>query len=59
MTYLKPVEVAQRLGVSKQQVQKWLDAGRIKSVRIAGMRLIAERHAKKPKPLKPGPKRAK
>jgi excisionase family DNA binding protein len=57
-TYLTPGEVAQRLGISRPMVIRYMDEGRIPCVTIAGRRVIAERHAKKPQPLKPGPKRA-
>ena len=59
-TYLTPAEAAERLGVSRQQVVKYMADGRIPSVSIAGRRVIDERHAKKkPAPKKPGPKPAK
>lgn len=55
-TYLTPGEVAEKLGVSRQQVLKYLNGGRIKAVRIGGRRLIDRRDVVKPERLKPGPK---
>ncbi len=54
---LSPGQVAKLLGVSRQQIDKWLRAGRIKHEVLAnGCRLIAKRDAKKPTAGKPGPK---
>ncbi len=54
---LSPGQVAKLLGVSRQQIDKWLRAGRIKHETLAnGCRLIAKHDAKKPKAQKPGPK---
>lgn len=60
MHSLTPGQVAKKLGVSRQQVHKWLAAGRIKHRRLEnGDRLIEPEHAKKPKVLPPGrPKHA-
>ena len=56
-TKLTPGQVAELLGVSRQQIDKWLRAGRIKHIVLEnGARLIERRHAKRPAPVKPGPK---
>lgn len=58
-TKLTPGQVATLLGVTRQQIDKWLRANRIKhTVLENGARLIERRHARKPKPVKPGPKPA-
>ena len=56
MKLLTPGEVAERLGISRQMVVKYLDAGRIPFVLVNGRRRIEEKHARKPAPRKPGPK---
>ncbi len=54
---LTPGQVAKLLEVSRQQIDKWLRAGRIKCETLAnGDRLIARRDAKRPAVQKPGPK---
>lgn len=54
---LTPGQVATKLGVTRQQIDKWLRAGLIKHEVLAnGARLITNRDAKKPKPQKRGPK---
>lgn len=59
MNKLTPGQVATLLGVTRQQIDKWLRAGRIKHEVLAnGARLIAWRDAKKPEAKKPGPKPA-
>jgi excisionase family DNA binding protein len=59
MNKLTPGQVAAKLGVSRQQIDKWLRAGRIRHVVLEnGARLIERKHAKKPKAEKPGRKPA-
>ena len=53
---ITPQEVAAKLGCSRQMVLKYMAAGRIPFVTIAGRRFVERRHARKPKPHKPGPK---
>jgi excisionase family DNA binding protein len=54
---LTPGQVAVKLGVSRQQIDKWLRSGRIKHVVLEnGARLIERRDAKKPTLMKPGRK---
>lgn len=36
--YLKPGEVAERLGVSRQAIYKWIKEGRLKAVRFGAAR---------------------
>ena len=55
---LNQTQVADLLGVSRQQVKKYIDSGRIKSVAVGTMRYVKRMHAKKPKAKKPGPKTA-
>jgi excisionase family DNA binding protein len=55
-TYLSPGKVAAKLGVSRQQIDKWLRAGRIKHTLIGGTRYVRLRDVKKPRPAKPGRK---
>lgn len=57
-TYLTLTEVGELLGVSRQQVKKYILAGRIKAVEVAGRMVVEKRHAKKPAPRKTGPKPA-
>jgi len=51
-------QVAAKLAVSRQQVEKWLHAGRMACVEVGGRRLVEPRHARKPKRLPPGRKSA-
>ena len=54
--YLSTGQVADKLSVSRQQVDKWLRAGRIKHITIAGTRYVRQVDAKKPPRQKPGRK---
>lgn len=54
---LNLTQAAEKLGVSRQQVAKYIADGRIPAVTLAGRPFIERRHAKKPKPMKPGPKK--
>lgn len=51
-------EAGKLLGISRQQVKKYIDDGRIKAMTVGGRPFVERRHAKKPKPKKPGPKTA-
>lgn len=57
-TLLTSGQVAEKLGVSRQRVAIWLREGRIRSVEVAGMRLVRPRDARRPKPQPPGRKAA-
>jgi hypothetical protein len=59
MTYITQIEAARRLGVSQQQIAKYVADGRIKSELIAGRRCIVARGLRKPRPKKPGRKAQK
>jgi excisionase family DNA binding protein len=54
--FLTLTEAGERLGVSRQQVKKYVDKKRIASVVIAGRVLVDAAKLKKPQPMKPGPK---
>lgn len=54
-TLLNLTEAAAKLGISRQQVRKYVDSGRI-PLAIEKPPLIEERHCRKPAPRKPGPK---
>ncbi len=57
MRKLTPGQVAKKLGVSRQQIDKWLRAGRIRHVTLEnGDRLIEPHDARKPAVAKTGPK---
>jgi excisionase family DNA binding protein len=56
--YLRPSEVAEKLGVSRQQIDKWLKAGRIPFVWFGPERRIKPSDARKPAELRPGRKKA-
>ena len=49
-------EAGAMLGVSRQQVAKYIAQGRIAAVEIAGRPYVERRHVKKPPARKPGPK---
>lgn len=49
-------DAAARLGVSRQQVGKYIDSGRIRAVEVAGRRLVVADKLTKPPARKPGPK---
>lgn len=53
--YMTVSELAERWGVSRQLVDRWVQNGRIKSELFFGRRLIP-RNTRRPKSLKPGPK---
>lgn len=56
LNLLSMSEAAAQLGVSRQMVLKYVAAGRIPTVALAGRRYIQARHARKPQARKPGPK---
>ena len=49
-------QVAEKLQVSRQQIDKWLKAGRMKFEWIGPARYVKPEHAVKPEPMKPGRK---
>lgn len=54
---LTPGQVAKKLGVARNQVDRWLRSGRMPCLTLEnGDRLIEARHARRPKYIKPGPK---
>lgn len=54
---LTPGQVAKKLGVARNQVDRWLRSGRMPCVTLEnGARLIEPRNARVPKAIKPGPK---
>jgi excisionase family DNA binding protein len=54
--YLSPGRVAEKLGVTRQQVDKWLSDGRIPYVLVGETRYVAPGDAKTPAPARRGPK---
>lgn len=56
MALLSIDEAAEKLSVTRTQIVKWLDAGRIPHVSAGGRRFIEAAKCRKPAPAKRGPK---
>lgn len=52
-------EVAAKLGVSRQQILKYIASGRMPFIELGGRKFVEPRHAKKPAARPPGPKPAR
>jgi excisionase family DNA binding protein len=52
---LTVAQAADKIGVMRQQVYKWIYAGRMPVVEIAGRQFIERRYARRPPAKKPGP----
>lgn len=55
-TYVTLTEAGRKLGVSRQQVRKYINSRRIKLVMIGGRPFVEAAGLRKPQPRKPGPK---